>query len=244
MNLHAARPSRIVFLMISLLIAGILAAGCGKNDDKGGDTKSASGSPKGSSSVCGKPSSDSPTTYDEHPSGDAVDPDASYTATITTNLGVMKIKLLPKEAPNAVANFIFLARDGYYDDVTFHRVIRDFMIQTGDPTGTGSGTPGYTIKDDKVNLPDGAPYARGTVAMANTGAPNSGGAQFFIVHKDYPLPATYPIFGQLIAGEDTLDKIAETETVTGSDGAPSKPKSPITMKSVTIDGPELDCTSG
>jgi cyclophilin family peptidyl-prolyl cis-trans isomerase len=157
-----------------------------------------------------------------------IDGAKKYTATIDTNLGTMTADLFVADAPNTVNNFVFLARQGYYDGVTFHRVIPNFMVQTGDPTGTGTGGPGYRFNDEKVTRK----YERGTLAMANAG-PNTNGSQFFIVHQDYPLPPNYTIFGKLTSGLETLDKIATTQTGPGQ-GGPDTPRTPITINSVTI----------
>ena len=132
-----------------------------------------------------------------------IDADKSYTATIQTNHGDMVIDLFPKEAPISVNNFVFLAREGFYDGVVFHRIIADFMIQGGDPTGTGRGGPGYRFQDETVTRS----YARGTLAMANSG-PNTNGSQFFIVHKDAGLPPSYNVFGLLTQGFEVLDALA------------------------------------
>jgi cyclophilin family peptidyl-prolyl cis-trans isomerase len=158
-----------------------------------------------------------------------IDKNKTYTATIDTSLGTMKADLYAADAPITVNNFVFLARQGYYDGVTFHRVIPNFMVQTGDPTGTGTGGPGYRFNDEPVTRN----YDRGTLAMANAG-PNTNGSQFFIVHKDYPLPKNYTIFGKVTDGLDTLDKIATTPTGPGK-GGNDTPKSTITINSVTID---------
>ena len=138
-------------------------------------------------------------------------------------------RLFASDAPMTVNNFVFLAQQGFYDGVTFHRVIPDFMVQTGDPTGTGTGGPGYRFNDEPVKRK----YSRGTLAMANAG-PNTNGSQFFIVHKDYPLPPNYTIFGQVTDGLDMLDKIATTPTGPGK-GGPDTPKTPITINSIKID---------
>ncbi|MFS8911231.1 peptidylprolyl isomerase [Synechococcus sp. H60.3] len=153
-----------------------------------------------------------------------IDPAKSYTATLETTAGTMVLELFPQEAPLAVNNFVFLARDHFYDGVIFHRVIRGFMIQGGDPTGTGRGGPGYRFPDEPVRRP----YTRGTLAMANAG-PNTNGSQFFIMHADYPLPPHYTIFGQLIEGEEVLDKIATAPT-----GPQDRPLNPVVIKSVRI----------
>lgn len=154
----------------------------------------------------------------------SIDPNKTYVATMETTAGIMTLDLFASEAPNTVNNFVFLARENFYNEVIFHRVIKGFMIQGGDPTGTGTGGPGYKFKDEPVKRP----YNRGILAMANAG-PNTNGSQFFIMHKDYPLPPSYTIFGQLTTGEDVLDQIATAPT-----GANDRPKTPVQIKSIAI----------
>ena len=154
----------------------------------------------------------------------AIDAAKRYTATLETSAGTMTAELLPGEAPLTVNNFVFLAGEGFYDGVVFHRVIAGFMIQGGDPTGTGSGGPGYRFRDEPVRLG----YKRGTLAMANAG-PNTNGSQFFIMHADYGLPPNYTIFGRLTAGHDVLDAIA-----TAPKGANDRPHDPVTIDTVMI----------
>jgi cyclophilin family peptidyl-prolyl cis-trans isomerase len=158
-----------------------------------------------------------------------IDGSKKYTATIDTSLGTIKAELFVGDAPLTVNNFVFLARQGFYDGVTFHRVINNFMAQTGDPTGTGTGGPGYRFNDEPVTRK----YERGTLAMANSGA-NTNGSQFFIVHKDYSLQPNYTIFGKVTEGLDALDKIATTPTGPGK-GGNDTPKTPITINSIKID---------
>lgn len=160
-----------------------------------------------------------------NPPAMAIDPAKQYRATIETTAGTMTVEFFPAEAPKTVNNFVFLAREGFYDGVIFHRVIRGFVIQGGDPTGTGRGGPGYRFEDEPVTRP----YLRGTVAMANAG-PNTNGSQFFIMHADYPLPPNYTIFGQLTSGEEVLDAIATAPT-----GAQDRPLEPVAITRVTID---------
>lgn len=150
--------------------------------------------------------------------------------TITTNKGTIVFETFDADAPTTVKNFIMLAQKGFYDSVIFHRVIKDFMIQGGDPTGTGTGGPGYTFADELNSSTDSykTGYTRGTVAMANAG-PNTNGSQFFIMHKDTPLPHAYTIFGRVVSGMDVVDAIAAT-AVDGGD----KPISPITMQKVVV----------
>lgn len=154
-----------------------------------------------------------------------IDPAKKYTATIETTAGTMVAELFPEDAPDTVNNFVFLANDGYYKDVIFHRIIEGFMIQGGDPTGTGTGGPGYKFNDEPVKRE----YLRGTLAMANAG-PNTNGSQFFVMHADYPLPPQYTIFGKLTSGEEVIDTIA-----TAAKGAQDRPKEPVKMLSVTIE---------
>ena len=154
----------------------------------------------------------------------AIDPKNKYTATIRTSEGDMTAELFADEAPQTVNNFVFLARDGFYDGVIFHRVIPGFMVQGGDPTGTGRGGPGYKFADEPVKRR----YDRGILAMANAG-PNTNGSQFFVMHANYGLPPNYTIFGQLTGGHDVLDKIAAAQT-----GAQDRPAQPTTIQSVEV----------
>ncbi|MEA2623135.1 MAG: hypothetical protein QOH61_2045 [Chloroflexota bacterium] len=154
----------------------------------------------------------------------SIDPEKSYTAKIETTAGTMTADLYPSEAPVTVNNFVFLAREGFYDGVIFHRIIRGFMIQGGDPTGKGTGGPGYRFEDEPVKRR----YTRGTLAMANAG-PNTNGSQFFVMHADYALPPNYTVFGKLLTGEDVLDTIATART-----GAQDRPVEPVAIRSITI----------
>ena len=133
-----------------------------------------------------------------------IDPSKKYTATLTTENGAITIELEPNLAPVTVNSFVFLACKGFFDGLTFHRVISGFMAQGGDPSGTGAGGPGYSLPDEFTP----SSFDRGTVAMANTGEPNSGGSQFFICFTPQPrLSGGYTVFGQVTAGLDVLDKI-------------------------------------
>ena len=159
-----------------------------------------------------------------------IDPGAAYTAVLQTTAGDITVELLPGDAPATVNNFVFLAREGFYDNVIFHRTIPGFMIQGGDPTGTGAGGPGYRFADEPVRRP----YDRGILAMANAG-PDTNGSQFFIMHADYGLPPNYTIFGQTVAGLDTIDAIAEAPTRPEGEG--SSPINPVVIETVAITGP-------
>ena len=159
-------------------------------------------------------------------------------AIIETSKGPIEIEFLETDSPQAVENFRLLAEHGYYDGLTFHRIVKGFMIQGGDPTGTGSGGESAWGKafDDNINgqsplYRDG--YKRGIVAYANAG-PNTNGSQFFIMHMDYELPPNYVIFARVTSGMTVVDAIADVKTVLGDDGAPSKPVMPQTIKTVTV----------
>ena len=156
-----------------------------------------------------------------------IDPAKRYQATLKTALGDIEIMLHAKETPITVNNFVFLAREKFYDNVIFHRTIKGFMIQGGDPTGTGMGGPGYKFNDE----PFTGEYRRGVVAMANSGL-NTNGSQFFIMHADAGLPKNYVIFGEVTKGMDVVDKIAEAPTQPGGEG--SKPVNPIEIRTVSV----------
>jgi peptidylprolyl isomerase len=142
-----------------------------------------------------------------------IDPNKKYFATIKMDIGDIRLELYPKEAPHSVNSFVFLARDHFYDGVTFHRVIPGFVAQAGDPTGTGRGGPGYTIPDE-VNSHK---FLDGSLGMAKTAAPNSGGSQWFIDYAPQTaLDGGYTVFGQLVSGRDILDKIAPRDPATAT----------------------------
>jgi len=160
-------------------------------------------------------------------------------ATIHTNKGDIAIEFFDKQAPNTVANFIKLAKSGFYSGVKFHRVIKGFMIQGGDPLTKddskmnlwGTGGPGYAFPDEidaKSDLYTKIGYAKGIVAMANSG-PNTNGSQFFIMTENYPLPPLYTIFGKVLSGQDVVDKIANVPTAPGD-----RPISPVVINSISL----------
>ena len=160
-----------------------------------------------------------------------IDVSKQYTATIRTSLGAITVELQPRQAPNTVNNFVFLAREGFYDGVPFHRVIKDFMIQTGDPSGTGRGGPGYRIVDEPV----ADNYSRGAVAMANAGQPNTAGSQFFIVQgENVFLPKTYTIFGKVTDGIETVDQISSVAVGPSAAGEVSVPQQDVRIQKVEI----------
>lgn len=172
-------------------------------------------------------------TYDQAPEM-TLQPDVRYQAVVRTNKGEFTIDLLAHGAPNTVNNFVVLARDGFYDGVVFHRIIEPFMVQTGDPTGTGMGGPGYQFADE---LPPAQPYEPGVVAMANAG-PNTNGSQFFVCtgeqSRNLNRTPNYTVFGRVSAGMDNVRKIAETPVGSSQFGERSKPAEDVFIESVEI----------
>jgi peptidylprolyl isomerase len=246
--MHTSRALRILSLFALLLAAALLATACG-DGDSGGDSGSDDTTEVDSAADEEAESDDSASDdaaggggevdedvaarndkYDKAPTT-KLDPAKKYTVHMKTSKGTFDIVLDQKAGPIAAANFAFLVKEGFYDGIVFHRVIKDFMVQTGDPTGTGTGGPGYSIKDDKVE----GSYTRGTVAMANAG-PDTGGSQFFIIHQDYQLPPDYAIFGHVDeAGMKVVDKIASVEVGPGGDGAMSAPVETVKIISATLE---------
>ncbi|MBL7159019.1 peptidylprolyl isomerase [Candidatus Microgenomates bacterium] len=158
-----------------------------------------------------------------------IDASKTYQAVLSTSEGEITISLQADKTPITVNNFVYLTQQGFYDKTVFHRVIKGFMIQGGDPEGNGTGGPGYKFNDE----PFEGEYSRGVVAMANSG-PNTNGSQFFIMHQDYALPPNYVIFGEVAEGLEVVDKIAEAPTASGAMGENSKPVNPVTIDSVKI----------
>ena len=156
-----------------------------------------------------------------------IDRDKRYTATMETSLGTIVIALDPLKAPKTVNNFVFLAGHHYYDGVIFHRIINGFMVQGGDPTGTGRGGPGYRFEDE---LPKAGQYEIGSLAMANAG-PNTNGSQFFIVtgRSGVQLPPSYSLFGKVASGLDVIEAMQNVPTDRGD-----KPKDDVVIHSVAI----------
>ena len=161
----------------------------------------------------------------------SLDKTKTYSALVSTSRGDLEINLFAAEASLTVNNFNFLARENFYDNTIFHRIIEDFMIQGGDPSGDGTGGPGYKFADEPV-IRD---YTRGIVAMANSG-PNTNGSQFFIITRDTPLPKSYTIFGEIVGQESfaTLDAIAATKVGSNAAGEKSTPLTRITIESIKI----------
>ena len=168
------------------------------------------------------------------PPGMVIDPETTgYVATLQTNRGGITIELLARDAPVTVNNIVCLARNNYYEETPFHRVLAGFVIQSGDPTGTGAGGPGYQIEDE---LPESLDYTRGMLAMANAG-PNTNGSQFFVVLADLrgQLPKNYTIFGTVTEGMEVVDEIAAVPVEPSQSGEPSSPTEDVILEQVTIE---------
>ena len=192
---------------------------------------------------CGEAEPEGPKTYTAYPAMDI--PAGEPWVIVTTSLGRMTFTLFSEEAPLAVNNFLFLANEGYFDGVTFHRLIPGFMVQGGDPSGTGTGGPGYSFEIE----PPQRPYVRGGLAMANKGVANSNGSQFFIILDDLTeqgrLSPDFTLFGQIKEGHqasfNTLAKIEAVPVGTAADGESSAPQQAITISAMKT-GVTLNCS--
>lgn len=158
-----------------------------------------------------------------------IDSSKNYKALIKTSQGDIAVDLTEKMTPVTVNNFVFLAKEGFYDNTIFHRIIEGFMIQGGDPLGNGTGNPGYKFDDEEFQ----GKYNRGTLAMANSG-PNTNGSQFFIMHQDNQLPPDYVIFGNVIEGIEVVDKIVSQPVKANMMGEKSVPITPDKIISIDI----------
>ncbi|GAB6992332.1 peptidylprolyl isomerase [Paenibacillus pini] len=231
--------------VITLVAAALIVGGCGNNDKKtaaedkaetGTTTETGSGSETqaGTGSETKTPAQTEDVnkkSWDKPPAME-IDKTKNYEAEVKTSKGSFTIELYAKDAPKTVNNFVFLAKQGFYDGVIFHRIIESFMIQTGDPEGTGMGGPGYSFEDEKTTYK----YEPGIVAMANAG-PNTNGSQFFICTGDDSMglnsQPNYTIFGKITKGMDVVKKIAATP-VEVANGEQSHPTEKITMDQITI----------
>src|SRR5687768_6008600 len=198
---------RFVF---ATFVVALLVAGCGSDDDDNagnGADQFGTGTPTAAATAAATQGTGGPMQWTTAPAMQ-LEEGKDYKARLTTSKGTMIVDLDEQGAPLTVNNFVFLASQGYYSNVPFHRIISGFMIQTGDPTGTGRGGPGYRFADEPI----AKDYVRGTVAMANSG-PNTNGSQFFICHADLStrLQKNYTIFGQVTEGLDVLDAIASVQ---------------------------------
>lgn len=227
-----ARLATCLFLLLAVAMA---MGGCGGDSGSGGNGTGA-GSASDDAAATGDVDPEVAAregTYDEPPD-ERLDPDTTYTVNVETTKGEFDIVLDQEAGPIAAANFAFLVREGFYDGVPFHRVIEGFMVQAGDPTGTGTGGPGYAIEDDEVS----GSYSRGTVAMANAG-PDTAGSQFFIVQGrdvEQRLPKAYAIFGEVDEeGMEVVDEIASVEVTTGPNGEKSRPVEPVLIEKMELE---------
>ncbi|NYI05015.1 peptidylprolyl isomerase [Allostreptomyces psammosilenae] len=241
---EAAAKRRRRNRITALTVAGVLvlAGGAwttvelvGGDDDSSQDTAADTASPSPSASAstvatpiegCTEPTDATPNgaTFDAEPAME-IDESATYTMTLATNCGDITVEMDASKAPHTVNSFAFLAGEDYFDNSVCHRVTSGTLnvLQCGDPTGQGTGGPGYTIPDENLDDPavEGETYPAGTVAMANTGQPDSGGSQFFIVYEDSQLPASYTPFGTVTSGLDRVAAVAAAGVQGGGqDGAP------------------------
>jgi peptidyl-prolyl cis-trans isomerase B (cyclophilin B) len=215
----------------AVAIAGLalVAAGCGSSSS-GGGTQAVS-QPTLNPNGCSAPPALATPTPNEFGHEPAVTiARTTYTARIVTNCGTIVVALDGQSAPHTVNSFAFLAQKGYFTDTPCHRLTTAgiFVLQCGDPTGQGSGGPGYTIPDENLT---GASYPAGTVAMANTGQPHTGGSQFFFVYANTNLPPQYTPFGHVTAGLDVLRRIAKAGSNPPQDGSPIQP---VVIKSFSV----------
>jgi cyclophilin family peptidyl-prolyl cis-trans isomerase len=221
---------------ITLLALTLLVSACGNKpaESAGGTVSPKSGT---AASPAATASPNAPKQWNKAPDM-IIDPNKSYQADVTTSKGTFTIDLFAKEAPKTVNNFVFLSKEGFYNNVTFHRIIKSFMIQTGDPLGTGMGGPGYKFEDE---LNTSHKYDPGIVAMANSGK-NTNGSQFFICSgadcASLNKIPNYTIFGKVTnEGMATIAKIADTPVQmnpNGGDSSPSMPKEKVTINAITI----------
>jgi peptidyl-prolyl cis-trans isomerase B (cyclophilin B) len=228
-----ARAALVLFLGLALA-----AAACGGGSGAGAEAPptaapaTPTAAPSAGPNLCHSPAPGGPSTahFNAEPPL-SIDTHGSYTAVLNTNCGAVTLSLLAAQAPHTVNSFVFLAGQKYFDHSPCHRLTTAgiFVLQCGDPTGTGTGGPGYTIPDENLN---GATYPAGTVAMANTGQPHSGGSQFFLVYRDTQLPPSYTPFAKVSEGLPILQQVAALGTANGGPDGP--PRAGLTIDSVTV----------
>jgi cyclophilin family peptidyl-prolyl cis-trans isomerase len=210
-----SKVKRLSYLMLMFILAAVAAA-CAQQQPP-----ASTPAPAGASETAKQPK------QWRTPPEMTINPEKTYEAVIETTKGPITISLFAKDAPKTVNNFVFLSKEGFYDNVMFHRIIKTFMIQTGDPTATGGGGPGYKFEDELK-----APYSYepGIVAMANAG-PNTNGSQFFICTQDCShLTKSYSIFGKVKEGMETVQAIAESKLKPGT----TFPAEDVSMKTIKI----------
>lgn len=227
------------FAILTAALLLLAAIGCAKTyanslTGKTGEEPAAAGTDTTSAAGVTEPQQTEPQKTEETNQSKENSTMQNPIATITMqDGGVMKLELYPDVAPNTVKNFIALANAGFYDGLTFHRIIAGFMIQGGDPNGTGSGGPGYSIKGEFTSngFKNDLKHKRGVISMARTMIPDSAGSQFFIMHADYPyLDGEYAAFGMLLEGFDVLDAIATVQT-----NRNDAPLTPVVIDTIRVD---------
>lgn len=216
----------IILLTLGVLVFGIVMLA--KDSEPSNDVKLNNNAETTNSAERKETTVSSTKTYTSAPAMQ-IDVSKNYTAIMETSKGAMKFKLFASETPITVNNFVFLSQENFYNGTKFHRIIKDFMIQGGDPLGNGTGGPGYKFNDESITRD----YTRGILAMANSG-PNTNGSQFFIMTRDTPLPKNYVIFGEMVAGDDILTAIAETPVVNNAQGENSKPIEEVIINKIEI----------
>ncbi|MGG1550640.1 peptidylprolyl isomerase [Paenibacillus ferrarius] len=238
------RSKTMKLLPLAVLALTLVVSGCGNKPEKGAaspaSSAAASTAPAGSASTAPAATSAANSAQKQWSKAPdmTIDTNKTYQAEVTTSKGTFTIDLYAKEAPKTVNNFVFLSKEGFYNGVTFHRIIKTFMVQTGDPQGTGRGGPGYKFADE---LKTTHKYEPGTVAMANSG-PNTNGSQFFICSgadcANLNRQPNYTIFGKVTDDSmATISKIADTPVEldpNGGDSSPSKPKEKVTINTISI----------
>lgn len=218
-------PVRHLMMLLTVVLAALLAVGCT--------------SPPPAQPSAPSPAPPPPPVSSTPASPPATTPAKRLVATLETTKGRIRFELLTQDAPKTCENFRLLAERKYFNGVTFHRVIKGFMVQTGDPKGDGTGGESAFGGEFADEIDPKSPlylagYKAGIVAMANRG-PNTNGSQFFIMHRDYPLPPSYTIFGRVFEGQDVVDAIAETPTYQGPDPMKrDRPLTPIRIISATV----------
>lgn len=229
------KKNHVLLPLILLISAALLLGGCGNNNAS--TEEPATDQATGNTTEQTSPTEETPATQAtkswDNPPAMEIDVNKSYEAEVTTSKGTFTIELFAKDAPKTVNNFVFLSKQGFYNDVIFHRIMESFMIQTGDPQGTGMGGPGYQFEDEKTDYK----YEPGIVAMANSGT-NTNGSQFFIctgADSDFlNSQPNYTIFGKVTKGMDVVKQIAATPVEADARGELSTPTETVQIKEVKI----------
>jgi peptidyl-prolyl cis-trans isomerase B (cyclophilin B) len=235
--IHVGNPDHTTIgrgLAVGLAVVALSAAACGSSSSGGGTSKTATSRV---STTTANGCSSPPALQKAHlkfaHAPTLTIKRATYTAQVKTNCGTITVSLLGKQAPQTVNSFAFLAGKGYFTDTPCHRLTTAgiFVLQCGDPTGTGTGGPGYTIPDENLK---GATYPAGTLAMANTGQPHTGGSQFFFVYADTQLPPQYTPFGHVTSGLDVLTRIAKAGSDNSNGQGDGRPVQPVVIESFDV----------